>query len=68
MQASPELLAELQREVELVVRDTLVDLHHSSDGLDVIVRNDDVLGPACFVRTADGVERSLADFEAMLRA
>jgi hypothetical protein len=67
-QVSDEVLAELQRQVERVVRDTLIDLRRADDHLTITVRNDDVLGPVCRVRTGDEVEMSLADFEAQLRA
>lgn len=61
--ASADLLEELQRKVEEVVLDTLVDLHHEAEDATVILRNDDLLGPVCFIRTSDGSECSLAEFE-----
>lgn len=64
---SPSVLADLQRQVDIVVRDTLVDLHREFDGLVVSVRNDE-LGPACFVAVNGEPELPLAEFEMRLRA
>jgi hypothetical protein len=65
---SDEVLADLQGRVDEVVLDTLLELHRVDHGLAIIVRHDDVLGPVCLVRTSDGTELSLADFEARLRS
>jgi hypothetical protein len=63
---SPPVISELQRQVDIVVRDTLVDLHREFDDLVVLVRNDD-LGPACFIAVNGEPALSLAEFEARLR-
>ena len=67
-QVSDEVLADLQGQVARVVSDTLIDFRGADDRLTVTVRNDDVLGPVCSVRTGDGTELSLAEFEAQFRA
>jgi hypothetical protein len=65
-QVSEAALAELQDQVERVVRETLFELHRPDEDLTILVKNDDVLGPVCVVRRADGREVSLAEFEAGL--
>jgi hypothetical protein len=63
---SPPVLSDVQRQVDIVVRDTLVDLHREFDDLVVSVRNDD-LGPACFIVVNGEPALPLAEFEARLR-
>ena len=66
-QVSDQVLADLERQVQRVVSDALIDLHGANDDLTIIVRNDAVLGPVCRVRTGAGSELSLAEFEAQFR-
>jgi hypothetical protein len=61
------VLAELKREIETVLRDTLVDLHREDSEITVVLKNDELLGPVCHVLTRDGRELSLAEFEVRLK-
>jgi hypothetical protein len=64
---SDAALVELQQRVDSAVRDVLIDLHHRDDELIVLVKNDEILGPVCFIKRRDGDEMSLADYERSLR-
>jgi hypothetical protein len=67
-EASAEALLELEALVDRAARDAMLELGNPDDGLSFHVRNDDVLGPICVVKTADGLELSLAEFERRLQA
>jgi hypothetical protein len=64
---SDAALVELQQRVDSAVRDALIDLHRQDDKLIVLVKNDEILGPVCFIKCGEGDEIPLADYERSLR-